>query len=145
MVKFGSIENRFSPGRPKEYTDEFWGSLCTIHKEVQTETNRKPMVAALQAELALDFEQVASASAVLRFKRTRFETKKVTPKPIVSKVAQEKRYKFAKKCKHHKWTRWVVMDMKWFYEVGAAGHEVEQDLLGPPLPPTQAAVPGEDG
>ena len=27
------------------------------------------------------------------------------------------------------------MDMKWFYEVGAAGHEVEQDLLGPPLPP----------
>jgi len=84
-------------------------------------------------------------AAVLRFKRTRFETKKVTPKPIVSKVAQEKRYKFAKKYKHHKWTRWVAMDMKWFYEVGAAGHEVEQDLLGPPLPPTQAAVPGEDG
>ena len=72
---------------------------------------------------------------MLRFKRTRFETKKVTPKPIVSKVAQEKRYKFAKKYKHHKWARWVVMDMKWFYEVGAAGHEVEQDLLGPPLPP----------
>ena len=47
MVKFGSIENRFSPGRPKEYTDEFWGSLCTIHKEVQTETKRKPRVAAL--------------------------------------------------------------------------------------------------
>ena len=27
------------------------------------------------------------------------------------------------------------MDMKWFYEVGAAGHEVEQDKQGPPLPP----------
>ena len=52
-----------------------------------------------------------------------------------SKVAQEKRYEFAKKYKHHKWTRWVAMDMKWFYEVGAAGHEVEQDKQGPPLPP----------
>ena len=89
----------------------------------------------LQAKLAEDFDKVASNSHVLRFKATRFETRRVTPKPIVGKVAQEKRYKFSKKYKHHKWTRWIVMDMKWFYEVGAAGHEVEQDLLGPPLPP----------
>ena len=35
------------------------------------------------------------------------------------------------------------MDMKWFYEVCAAGHEAEKDLQGSPLP--RAAVPGEDG
>jgi hypothetical protein len=59
----------------------------------------------------------------------------VTPKPIVGKVTQEKRHKFSKKYKHVNWKRTVVMDMKWFYEVGAKGHEVEQDLEGSPLKP----------
>ena len=75
---------------------------------------------------------MASSSAAQRFKQTQFGTKKVALKKIRSKVAQEGQYKFSQKYKQHKWTRWVVMDMKWFCEVGAAGHEAEQDLLGPP-------------
>jgi len=53
----------------------------------------------------------------------------------VSKVTQNKRKAFAKKHLAQRLTRWVVMDMKWFYEVGGGVHEAEQDLKGSPLKP----------
>ena len=76
-------------------------SLCAIHKEVQTETERKHRVGVLQAKLAEDFGKVEATHTC---GGSRFETRRVTPKPIVDKVAQDKRFKFSKKFKHHKCT-----------------------------------------
>ena len=44
-------------------------------------------------------------------------------------MRKDKRLKFTKKFIG------LLMDMKWFYEVCAAGHEAEKDLQGSPLPP----------
>ena len=117
-MKYKTLENRKSSGRPKEFSDKVWDKMLKIMASYQKKHKSKTPIRVIKHELgkSLLVDRVPSDGTIRRAKKARnVTTQNKIAKPVVGKQAQEKRYAF---CKAQSDSR--------FFSVGRYGHEVVQ-------------------
>ena len=119
FVKFKSLENRKPCGRPKEFSDKVWAKMLKIMASYQKKHKSKTPISLIKHELmkTLLVDKPPCAETIrLAKKALNVTTQNKIAKPVVGKHAQEKRYAFCKEHQTADFSRWCVMDMKWFNE-----------------------------
>ena len=135
MLRIGTTENQWAPGRPNGYTQETWDEMVRIIRE-HRERQKKPPGKTIKAELLKVFNSsgVPSVATINRKKNEmKFRTVKVEYVPVINKKKMAERKEFAtaeltllraSSGKHKKWRLTVYIDEKWFTEEKPAKAEV---------------------